>query len=400
MLKHFWRHLQNKMLKVGIIGLSLRSAILDDLPAGKAKVTAVADLNPDTFTKFDDTVFKTTDYHELLAREDVDAVFIMTRDYQHEDIGIAALKSGKSVFLEKPMGITIEGCDGLLETAYQTKTKFFVGHNMRYFPVVLKMKEIIDSGVIGDIQAVWCRHFIGYGSCYFRHWCSEQENCTGLLLQKGVHDIDVIHWLAGGFSKQVVGMGKLSVYSNCERRNTEEKSDREIAFNDSCWPPLEEKGFSPIIDIEDHNMIMLSLNNGVQVSYTQCFYTPDSERNYTFIGTKGRIENIGDAGDCAVHVWTQRGSRKNPDIIYNLKGQSGQHGGSDPAMINSFIEYALNDTLPNTSPVAARNAVATGVLGHESMRNGSIPKIIPQVPKYIEDYFKKQTKYINNIICK
>jgi predicted dehydrogenase len=381
-----------KKLNIGVIGLSRRSAIINGLPEKKAQVTAVADLNPETFSKFGDAVFKTTDYHELLAKKDIDAVFVMTRDYQHEDIGIDALNSGKAVFLEKPMGISIEGCDRLLETAYQTKTKFFMGHNMRYFSVVLKMKEIIDSGIIGDIQAVWCRHFIGYGSCYFRHWCSEQKNSTGLLLQKGAHDIDVIHWLSGSYTKQVIGMGKLSVYSNCERRGKDEEPDREIAFKDSCWPPLENKGLSPVIDIEAHNMVMMSLNNGVHVSYNQCFYTPDSERNYTFIGTKGRLENIGDTGDCEVHVWTNRGSRCAPDIKHYLKGSAAGHGGSDPKMLDAFVEYVLNNTLPNTSPVAARNAVATGIAGHESMRNGSIPKDVPQVPQHIEDYFKTQTK--------
>ena len=61
--------------------------------------------------------------------------------------------------------------------------------------------------MIGEIQSVWCRHFISYGSCYFRHWCAERKNCTGLLFQKGAHDIDVIHWLANGYARWMVAMG-------------------------------------------------------------------------------------------------------------------------------------------------------------------------------------------------
>ncbi len=253
--------------------------------------------------------------------------------------------------------------------------------------MVLKMKEIIDSGAIGKIQAVWCRHFIGYGSCYFRHWCSERRNSNGLLLQKGAHDIDVIHWLSGGYAQRVVGMGQLSVYDKCARRAPETPSDRDLAWKDSCWPPLEEKGFSTEIDIEDHNMVMLSLDNGVQASYTQCFYTPDSERNYTFIGTRGRIENIGDVGNCEIHAWTQRGRRQTPDVIYKLKAVEGGHGGADPMLVKAFVEFARDGVTPNTSPVAARNAVAAGVMGHESMRNGNAPKDIPPVPQYLIEYF-------------
>ncbi|OGV32727.1 MAG: hypothetical protein A2020_05985 [Lentisphaerae bacterium GWF2_45_14] len=139
-------------------------------------------------------------------------------------------------------------------------------------------------------------------------------------------------------------------------------------------------------------MIMMSLDNGVQASYMQCFYTPDSERNYTFIGTHGRVENIGDHGDCEIHVWTERGSRTHPDIIHKVKAVEGGHGGADPVMIKSFIEFVRNDIVPNTSPLAARNSVATGVLGHKSMRHGSIPKEIPPVSKYLSEYFKNKKK--------
>jgi predicted dehydrogenase len=370
--------------------------MIQDFSCAGVKIAAAADLDRKTLDCFKDKtgkdIFLTEDYNELLKRKDVNAVLIMTRDYQHEDITVAALESGKAVYLEKPMTITIEGCARILETAYRTKTKLFLGHNMRYMPVVLKMKEIIDSGVIGEIQAVWCRHFIGYGNCYFRSWCSERAHTNGLLLQKGAHDIDVIHWLAGGYACRVVGMGKLSVYDKCGRRKPNEAPDRDKAFRESCWPPLSQNDMAPHIDIEDHNMLMLSLDNGVQASYTQCFYTPDSERNYTFIGTRGRLENIGDGGDCEIHVWTQRGNRSNPDIIHKLKAIEGGHGGSDPCIINSFISFVRDGVVPNTSPLAARNAVAAGIMGHESMRNGNIPKDIPPIPAPLMEYFNNGQK--------
>ena len=385
-----------KTFGIGIIGLSRRSVIIQNLPEKNVKITGAADLDPSTLKNFKKNVghdiFLTEDYHELLKRDEIDAVFIMTRDYQHEEITIAALEAGKAVFLEKPMAITLESCDRILETAYRTKTKLFLGHNMRYMPFVQKMKEIIDSGVIGTIQAVWCRHFINYGGTYFRNWCSERSHTNGLLLQKGAHDIDVIHWLAGGFTQKVVGMGRLSVYDKCGRRKPDEAPDREKAFDNSCWPPLSQDDMAPLIDIEDHNMVMLELDNRVQASYTQCFYTPDAERNYTFIGTHGRLENIGDTGDCEIHVWTQRGSRRNPDIIHRLKPVEGTHGGADPLIIDAFIDFVKNDITPHTSPIAARNAVATGVMGHKSMRNGNIPETIPQLPAYITDYFNNGQK--------
>ena len=327
------------------------------------------------------------DYRDLLKVKDIGAVFICTPDYLHEEMAIAALEAGKAVYLEKPMAITIEGCDRILETAMRTGSKLFVGHNMRHFPVVLKMKEIIDSGMIGEVQVGWCRHFVGYGGdAYFRDWHSEQRYATGLLLQKGAHDIDVMHWLMGSYTKSVVGMGMLSVYNRCERRSPDTPGC--AVWDNAQYPPLKQTGFSPIIDVEDHSMVMMQLENGAQMTYMQCHYCPDQERNYTFIGTEGRVENIGDHGNCEVHVWTRRGPRSTPDVIYKLKPATGNHGGADEPIVKNFIDFVRFGAKTNTSPVAARQSVAAGVLGHESMRTGNNRRDVPPLREELVKYFE------------
>ncbi len=381
-----------KSLKIGVIGVGGRGGLARcaHLPEEGCRLVAGADVHQqslDAFKKFaGDDVVVTKDYRQVLAIKEVDAVFVTSPDFLHEEHAAAALEAGKAVYLEKPMAITVAGCDRLLKLAYETGSKLYLGHNMRYFQAVLTMKEIIDSGLIGEIQSGWCRHFINYGGdAYFRDWHSEQRNTTGLLLQKGAHDIDVMHWLMGGYTTRVVGMGRLSVYDKCARRPADEPGN--ASWSAAHWPPLEQKGFSPVMDVEDHNMILMQLDTGAQASYMQCHYAPDAERNYTFIGTRGRVENIGDYGRCDIHVWTKRGSRQDPDIVHHLKPLEGTHGGSDPAIIRAFIEFLRNGTPPNTSPVAARNAVAVGVLGHASMRAGCAPQDVPPVEKRLADYF-------------
>ena len=159
-------------------------------------------------------------------------------------------------------------------------------------------------------------------------------------------------------------------------------------------PPLEQTGFSPVIDVEDHNMIMMQLENGAQMCYMQCHYTPDSERNYTFIGTKGRIENYGhNNGPCEIHVWTQRGPRETPDIVYKLKAATGSHGGADLPTLENFVKFVRFGAKTNTSPIAARQSVAVGVLGHKSMRSGCNRQDIPQLsPEMIEYFENNQVK--------
>ena len=387
-------------VRFGIIGadFDLRAnMVLANYPKDRGELVALCDLNPEMFEKFKvkypemSNVSCYTKLDEFLSRKDMDAVFIMVRDNFHEELAVAALEAGKAVYLEKPMAITVEGCDRILETAMRTGSKIFLGHNMRYFDSVLKMKEIIDSGIIGNIQCVWVRHFINYGSCYYHHWCAEQKNCNGLLLQKGAHDIDVIHWLTGAYSERVVGMGRLSVYNRTTNRLKEgEAPDRKKAFQNENWPPLSIDKLNPNMDVEDHNMLLMQLSNGIQASYEHCMYAPDSERNYTFIGDRGRVENIGDIGDCEIHVWTSRTQRATPDIIHKIKARSGSHGGSDAKIVEAFFDYIQYNKRPNVSPIAARYAVAAGVMGHISMRNGNIPQDIPALPPEVLEYFSEK----------
>ena len=388
-----------KTYKIGVIGAHGRGrhAWMAHRPESGFEVVMGAEPNPipqkdlmcpelKSFDEYFPDASLVKDYREIVSNKDIDIIFVMSPDHCHEEQTVAALEAGKAVYLEKPMAISLEGCDRILRTAYRTKSKLFIGHNMRHFPSIIKMKEIIDSGMIGKVQCGWCRHFINYGGdAYFKDWHSEQKNTCGLLLQKGAHDIDVMHWLMGSYTKRVVGMGMLSVYDKCERRS--EDTPGCAYWDPNAYPPLEQKGFSPVIDVEDHNMVMMQLENGSQAVYMQCHYTPDAERNYTFIGTEGRVENIGDSGDCEIHVWTSRGSRKNPDIVYNLKRSSGSHSGADKPIIDNFLDFVSNGAKTNVNPVAARNSVAVGVLGHLSMRSGNMPQDIPPLESDLLEYF-------------
>ena len=100
------------------------------------------------------------------------------------------------------------------------------------------------------------------------------------------------------------------------------------------------------------------------------------------------MENIGDYGNCEVHVWTQRGPRSTPDIIYKLKPVEGGHGGADTPIIDNFLDFVRFGAKTNTSPIAARQSVAAGVLGHYSMRNGNNRQDVPELRKELVEYFE------------
>ncbi len=382
-----------RAIKFGIIGVGGRGGAFQDnnhLPEEGYEITAGCDINAEVLSAFskrfpDAKAF--TDYHELLAQPELDAVFIITPDDLHEEMACAALEAGKHVYLEKPLAITIAGCENILRTAMKTGKKLYIGHNMRCFPIIKKMKEIIDSGLIGEVQLAWERHFINYGGeAYFRDWHSERKHGTGLLLQKGAHDIDVLHWLMNSYTTKVVGMGMLSVYDKCKRRPA--GTPGKAHWDMKNYPPDVAPPYSPIIDVEDSNMILMQLASGKQCAYMQCHYTPDSDRNYTFIGTKGRIENHGVADNAQILIWTNRApDTLLPDQTITVRGIPGTHSGADPAIMKNFREYVSGEAEPLTNPVDAMRAVLVGIAAHEAMRTDLNCRVIPEISPDILKFF-------------
>ena len=379
------------LLKIGVIGAGGRGRLstLAVMPGVGGKIVALCDVNPAAFKRYEEVcgtdVFKCEDYRELLARPDVEAVFVSTPDNFHEEHAIAALRAGKHVYLEKPMAITIEGCDRILAEAKKSGKKLYLGHNMRHMLFVQKLKELVDSGAIGQVKAAWCRHFIAYGGdAYFKDWHADRRNSMGMLLQKAAHDIDVLHWVCGGYTTRVVGQGGLTLYDQIKDRHpATERGD--ATFRDANWPPLSQKQLNPIIDIEDVSHILMHMDNGVFATYQQCHFTPDAWRNYTIIGTEGRIENLGENKVC---LWNKRGSYKaEGDEQFDCTPESGSHGGADPQIAAEFVRYVREGGAILTSPIAARNSVAAGYMGTVSIRSASTPCDIPALAPELVEYF-------------
>lgn len=397
-------------LRIGVIGASGRGSIAfyAHVPAEGSRLVAAAEPYPEPKERFkkkfaekfpnDEMPVIYDDYKEMIEKADLDGVVITSPDFLHEEQCVFALEHKVAVYLEKPMALSIAGCDRILEAAYRNRTKLVVGHNMRYMRFTRKMKEIIDSGIIGEVKTIWCRHFISYGGdAYFRDWHADQTKSNSLLLQKGAHDIDIIHWLAGGVTSRVAGIGNLSVYDKLPRRpETEKRLKGGIGevWNVAHWPAEKQKDFYPIIDVNDLNMINMTLNNGVLCCYLQCHYTPDNSRNYTVIGTKGRIENY---GSDVIQVWTNRQDspwRLEGDITYRTAGERTNHGGADPLIVGSFVDALRGKYDVWSTAQMARHSVACGCQGADSIRQNGIPLDVPPLPDHLEnwDFTKAEEK--------
>jgi predicted dehydrogenase len=270
-----------------------------------------------------------------------------------------------------------------LQAWKQSGKRLMVGFNMRYMRIFRTMKEIVDSGAIGDIKAVWVRHFVGQGgNFYYHNWMGVRRYAHTLLLQKGSHDLDMIHWITGHYTKRTAAFGSLDFYGGDMPNDL---TCPECSIKDTCTEYYNVGGryrcaFRQELDLEDNQVMIMELDNGIKASYLQCHFTPDYHRNYTFIGTQGRLEN----SEPEMKVWVK--SRKSAtwreyaDRTYDIKRAEGGHGGADPVICKDFVDMVLDGKEPLATPLAGRMSVAAGVCAAQSLRNGGMPVDVPPPP--------------------
>ena len=140
-----------QQIRIGVAGLGLRGKwflreLNDRLDVA---LVAMADTNDDTLLEYKTQYPHVVVYHSverMVHDADIEAVIIATPDYLHRDHGIAALEAGKHVFMEKPLATTPTDCSMPIESAEASGHTLYVGHNLRHFTVIKKLKQLIDEG--------------------------------------------------------------------------------------------------------------------------------------------------------------------------------------------------------------------------------------------------------------
>ena len=136
------------------------------------------------------------DYKELIGDPKVDAVIVTTPDHSHCEIASAFLRDGKPVLLEKPMALKKEDCEELLRVSKETGVMLMVGQVCRYNHNFVQAKNIIDTGVLGDLVFVESEYAHSYelnpGTGNWRVHPDREAIIGG-----GCHAIDLLRWIAG-----------------------------------------------------------------------------------------------------------------------------------------------------------------------------------------------------------
>ncbi|MCX5734870.1 MAG: Gfo/Idh/MocA family oxidoreductase [candidate division NC10 bacterium] len=201
-------------LRIGLIGVggisSLHAQGYKDNPT--AEMYAVCDINAELLQRRArewGAQQAYTDYRQLLADPKVDAVEVITPHHLHVGIGVAALEAGKHVSMQKPMAMNVTECDALIEAARRSGKLFRVLENFRYYPPLVRAKELLDSGAIGEplsirIKIVQGSMGKGWKVPYSRWaWRFDETKSGGgrIMFDYGSHFFAIAMWLLGEVEK-------------------------------------------------------------------------------------------------------------------------------------------------------------------------------------------------------
>jgi predicted dehydrogenase len=191
------------MINVGIVGLGkmgqIRWKALTD--TGRGRVCAVADPDPALLAGV------TADRRSAIAEDVIDdpaveAVFICTPNYLNQPLTIRALQQGKHVFCEKPPAFNALEVEAVIRAERSSGRKLMYGFNHRHHASIRKTKELVDSGAYGRILWMRGRYGKSVDEAFYQNWRSKRALAGGgIMLDQGIHMLDLFLMLAGDFEE-------------------------------------------------------------------------------------------------------------------------------------------------------------------------------------------------------
>ncbi|GAB2539139.1 Gfo/Idh/MocA family protein [Gracilibacillus alcaliphilus] len=145
-----------------------------------------------------------TDWRKVVERDDVDVIDIVTPNHTHAEIAIAAAEAGKHIITEKPLALTVEEAERMLEAVERNQVKHMICHNYRFVPAVQYVKQLITEGKLGHIyhfRANYLQDFIMDPNFPLVWRLKKEVSGSGALGDIGAHSIDLARFLIGEFKE-------------------------------------------------------------------------------------------------------------------------------------------------------------------------------------------------------
>ena len=219
----------NDRVRIGMIGPGSRGQelIRQLLRTPGTEIAAVCDVYKPRFAQVNELVGTSvpayTDAHEMLARTDLDAIYIATPPLFHAEYAITAMESGRPVYGEKTLGFSPEDSLRVVDAVTRTGQIFQIGHQMRYASWIRSSIDRVHKGNIGEPTHVyaywhrsdnWRREVPDPKLEHLINWRLYQESSGGLLEELGSHHIDIANWVFGEQAQHVVGSTSIAVYND------------------------------------------------------------------------------------------------------------------------------------------------------------------------------------------
>jgi phthalate 4,5-cis-dihydrodiol dehydrogenase len=195
-----------RVLKLGVIGLGRAFTLMlpTFLADRRVKLRAAADPRAEARALFASefgTAYETA--NQLCADPEIEAVYISSPHQLHAEHVRAAAKAGKHVLVEKPMAITLEQCDIMIEAARDAGTHLIVGHSHSFNRPISRLRELIRSGAFGEVRMI---NALNYTDFLYRPRRPEElvtEQGGGVIFSQAAHQIDIVRLIGGGRVKTV-----------------------------------------------------------------------------------------------------------------------------------------------------------------------------------------------------
>ena len=326
-----------------------------------------------------------------------DAVAICTQDDLHKEPAVALAEKGYHLLLEKPMSVSPDDCQTIVEAVKAHKVMLSVCHVLRYSPYTTRLKNLLDSGVIGDICSIQHLEPVGYwhqAHAFVRgNWAKEAASAP-MLMSKACHDLDWLRYLAGKPCQQISSFGQLSHFRQEQKPTGSSDRCLDCRLSETCpysaqniylynvykprvgdntterlfiggsvkqWPwdvLTPEPSYETIIealrtgpygrcvyacdnDVVDHQVVNMQFEGGMTASFTMTAFTPMTDRKTRIFGSRGRIE-----GDGRKLYWYDFLSRT--ETVYDThafagNSAAGGHAGGDEALMKAFVAAVANN---------------------------------------------------------
>lgn len=378
-------------MNFGIVGASVRGMFLMTLAMDEGhKLVAVADPSEkagkqcvDIFTeKGCEVRWYKTDREMFENEKELDGVFIGSSDCYHYQNLMVALDYKVPVYCEKPLVQTVEHCRDTLNKWKANPIVFCGGLELRYSPLSMQVKELIVEGTIGKPFLVTAYEGVPGHGMHSHPIYRVKETGRSLLLQKGVHDIDLINWFLGEpIPVMVSGSGGLNFYGPENRPDNHQCDPNDLKrsftapyLNNTTFESELKCPYEDGVDMEDNYLILTDYAGGVRSSFTLAYNSPNYYHEFLIIGTEGKINAIYRHKANTAEIRIMQNSKPENEIIIR-PALSGGHGGGDPAIVHDFIEAIRNNCQPKAGMQATHDAALIASAAQDSIEQKQMIKL-------------------------